>query len=362
MPRIGHPGLPHPVTRPGVRILSYTGGYPVPNKNITQLTPTGNPDYYAFGNPVRFSNDSMMYIAKRGSDHITGVDLFRMSYTASTNTWGSPASVATTGSSDIYSGVSFGKIGSHLYVFVSKYNEGSDLFTDSGYIKSTDLTGTSWGSYQSITAPPYERYESYGKFHESVTTPGKFFTTRFSHKDGGTDPWCLEVIKITSDGATWTPIEVYDGAVKYSEMALLNVGGSTWIGLARKFETNGVFGLFRSTNDCEAWTLLGDTNLGAGPGNADMIYHDGLIHVILQNRATGFVQISKNNVLSSVVSLTFNTPTNYQSNGTGDSLNGLGYPSIILLREPDVVYLTYAKESSTSEAHIYGTLDTIGTM
>lgn len=351
-------GILHPITRQGDQILSFLGGYPSDAKNLVQITPTTTNDYWAFGNGVITDSNTIVYLMKRGPDHLGGTGLGMAQYNMTTGAWTTASTIATTGTSDIYSGVAAGKIGSHLYCFVSKYNGGSDTFTASGYIKSTDLTGSSWGSYQSITAPPYERFESYGKFQESVTTPGKYFTTRFSHKSGGSDPWCLEIIKVTDDGATWTPIVVYDGAVKYSEMALVNVGGSNWIGLARKFETSGVFGLFRSTNDCENWTLVGEPNLGVGPGNGDLIYVDGLIHFLFQNRTTGYIQISKNNVLGSVLNLKFNAPVNYWNNAFG-SVNGLGYPWWTYVRTPDIVYITGCKETSTTEAHVWGTLDRI---
>lgn len=329
-------------------------------KNVIQITPTGNPDYYAFGNGVMTDSDTILYANKLGPTHIGGTSIVMEKYTISTNVWAAPVTIAVTGDSDIYSGVSFGKIGTHLYCFVSKYNVGSDLFTNSGYIKSTDLTGTSWGAYVPITLPPYERFESYDQFHESVTTPGKFFTTRFSHKDGGTDPWNVEVIKIESDGATWTPIEVYDGLQKYSEMAITNVGGSVWIGLARKFEASGVFGLFHSTDDCETWALVGTPNIGVGPGQGSLLYWNNLIHFLFQNRTTSFIQVTKNNTLAQVLALTFNTPINYYDNEDG-AINGLGYPWWTIIHD-DVLYLTWCKETSTGEAHVLGTRDRLATI
>jgi hypothetical protein len=358
MPRAGRIGGLNSIRNQQTKLVDQVDGYPVAIKNIIQVTPTTTTDsYWAFGNGVRVG-DNIFYGLKRGPSHVGGTNVSGLWYNIPTDTWGVPYEIAVTGSSDIFSGVACGKIGTSLYIFVSKYNGGTDLFTATGYIKSTDLTGTSWGSYTTITAPPYERYESYGKFQESVTTPGKFFTTRFSHKDGGSDPWALEVIKITADGATWTPIEWYDGAVKYSEMALVNRGGSNWFGLARKFETNGVFGLFSSTDDCETVTLVGNTDLGAGPGNGDLIYYNGLIHFLFQNRATGQVQVSKNNTAAQCLSLDFNAPVNYYANGTGDATNGLGYPWWEVLYD-DNVYMTFCREISSGRANVFGTLDKI---
>lgn len=365
MPRPGHMNLLHPITRQRVRIINYPySGYPQPNKDVTQLTPTGNPDYYAFGNLVRFSADSLKYYAKLGPTHILGTNIFGMDYNGLNDTWGAPYQVAVTGDADIYSGVSAGIIGTKIFIHVAKYNVGSDLFTDIGYIKSTDLTGTSWGSYTSFGATTYERFEAYGKIVGN-DTPGTYFMPWFEHKNGGSDPWRINVRKTTDSGDNWTNINIYDGASLIGEPSVVHITGtSAYLCIARNnaASPNAKLHLFSSTDNCATWTNIGITNLGAGTGHCvvDTLYYDGLIHVIFQDRGTGYIRISKNNTYMQCLDLNFNTPIDYWDNNDSDSLNGLGYPSMVLMREPDVLYITFCKETSTGEAHVYGTLDTIG--
>lgn len=325
-------------------------------KDVIPLTFQGSNDYYAFGNIVPTSSSELIYIMRRGSDHNNGVDLSAMDYDIDSNLWSLPRQVAVTGDAYDYSSPSSGAIGSNLFLFVAKYYVPTDTFVDFGYIKSTDLNGTSWGSYISLSSLlTYERYNAYGKVLES-TTSGKYFATWYEHKSFGTDPWRVNILKTINSGTSWTNINVYDGFTKLGESSLLHITGITYIMLSRNAATFKLY-LSYSTDDCETWTNVGDTNLGVGINNCivDTILVDGLIQVVYQDRGTGYIMISKDTTYTNAIALNFNTPTKYHYTGIDDVYNGLGYPSIVQL-DGTVLYLNWAKESSTSEAHMYGTM------
>lgn len=343
-------------------------------KCVRRITPTGNPDYYAFGNGVLINNDTVFYAAKVGPSHyLDGGDIFGMTYSVSSGIWSSPVVIATDGT-NYYSGVSIGKVGNRLYIQIAKYtvSGGVDTFYTIGYIRSADLTTNpnlldpaSWSSFSSFPAPTYERYEAYGRIQPSET-PGKYFAPWFEHKSGGTDPWRINIRKTTDSGETWANIQVYDGTSKFGEPYLVHTGGTTWLIFARSNESspNAKLRIFSSTDDCETWANVGYANISDGTGqcNASAVYYNSLIHIIFQDRGTGKIRISKDNTRQQCLDLNLNAATDYFTNNSSDSLNGVGYPDILLLEDSDNVLLTWAKETSTTECHIIGTRDKISTI
>lgn len=359
------------LTEAQARQISTPVAYPPTLKIIIPLTLTGNPDYYAFGNGVNlnaFFADYSIYLAKRGVDHVLGGgNGFGMLYNAKFNLWTSPFETIDDGTT-YYSGHSAGLVGNQLFVQVARYTvSGTETFVDIGYFTSVDLTtlteaedlrdSSSWNVFVALPAPTYTRYEAYGKILPSTTTAGKYFAPWFEHN--GTNHR-LNIRKIVVNGIdnfTITNIQVHDSTADYGEPSLCHAGGSNWLLFVRNNGGTEMIRLFSSTDDCETWSDVGDTNLGSSSGDCviDTLFYNNLIHVFYQDRGTGFMMKSINNTYAQCLTLTLNTPTEIDYNAISDSLTGLGYPSIWEIRS-GVFYGTWCKESSTTEAHVYGTL------
>lgn len=360
------------LTQGQAQAVSTPRAYPPTLKNIIQLTFAGNPDYYGFGNGVNLNSffpDYSIYLAKRGPSHyLDGGNGFGMLYNAKFNLWTSPFETIDDGTT-YYSGHSAGLVGNQIFVQVARYtvSGGVDTFADIGYFTSVDLTtlteaedlrdSSSWNAFVALPATTYNRYEAYGKIQESLTTPGKYFGPWFEHNGTNHRLNIRKIIRNGVDNFTITNIQVHDSTDDYGEPCIVNYGGSNWFMFARQNTGTEMIHLWRSTDDCETWTDLGDTNLGSSSGDCvvDALYYNNLIYVIYQDRGNGFMMVSKANSSAQVISLTLNTPTEVDYNATNDSLNGLGYPSVWEIRT-GVFYATWIKESSTTEAHVYGTL------
>lgn len=341
-------------------------------KNIVQVTPTGNPDYYGFGNAVLLPNRKLLYVAKRGPSHyLDGGTVFGIIYDIATNTWGSVFEIKADGT-NYFSGVSAGIIGNHVFIHVAQYTVSGavDTFIRMGYIKSVDLTtnpdltsAASWGAYTLFPAPTYERFEAYGKI-QPCNAAGKYALPWFEHLILGTDTWRINV-RITEDnGDTFSNVQVYDGALKFGEPFLLPIPGtnnSLIFARSNEASPNGKIRLFSSTDDCATWSNVGYTNIGLGTGHANVsaIYQNGLIHLIIQDRSDGMIKISKNNTYAQCLALTLNPMSNYRR--STDSLGGVGYPDITQIYD-DLVMNSWCTETSTTECHVYATLDRISLM
>lgn len=357
------------------REISAPVEYPPILKNIIPLTFQGNPDYYGFGNGVNlndFFTDYSIYLAKRGPSHyLDGGNGFGMLYNAKFNLWTGVFETIDDGTT-YYSGHSAGIIGNQIFVQVSRYTVAAmvDTFVDIGYFTSVDLTTLSnaedlksaanWNGYTALPAPTYTRYEAYGKILESITTPGKYFGPWFEHNGTNHRLNIRKIIHNGVDNFTITNIQVHDSTNDYGEPSLVNCGGSNWLLFVRQNDGTEMIHLFSSTDDCETWTDVGDTNLGSSSGDCviDTVFYNNQVHVFYQDRGNGFIMKSTGNTYAQCLTLTLNTPVEYHWNAFNDSLGGLGYPSIWEIRS-GVFYATWIKESSTTEAHVYGTLTTI---
>lgn len=352
--------------------ISTPVAYPPALKIIIPLTFTGNPDYYAFGNGLSlnaFFTDYSIYLAKRGGSHVTlGGNGFGMLYNAKFNLWTSVFETIDDGTT-YYSGHSAGIVGNQIMVHVARYTLAGavDTFADIGYFTSVDLTtltsaedlrsSSSWNAFVALPTPTYNRYEAYGKILPSTTTPGKYFGPWFEHNGTNHRLNIRKIIRNAVDNFTITTIQVHDSTADYGEPSLVHCGGSNWLLFARQNNATEMIHLFSSTDDCETWADVGDTNLGSSAGDCviDTVFSNNLIHVIYVDRGNGFMMKSLNNTYAQCLTLTLNTPVEIDYNGIDDSTNGLGYPSTWEIRT-GVFYATWCKESDANQSHIYGTL------
>jgi hypothetical protein len=362
----------------GVTRITEDFTYPDPTFDVQQITPTGNPDYYGFGNGLSLNDffpDYSLYIAKRGASHyLDGGYWFGMIYNHRTDTWGSPFTIKDT-SPTYLSGVSAGIVGNHIIIHGSQYTVSGavDTFTNIGYIQSVDLTTisvsdlsnlSSWGSYTTLPAATFPRYEAYGKILTS-NDPNVGYSMWFEHQSGVT--WRVNIRKFTDDGSgnlTVTNTNIYEGTTTLSEPQPVWCGGNNWLILMRQ-NGSGSSGkrlwLFKSTDDMASATSVGLTNLGTGSGACivDAIFIESKIHVYYHDRGDGYIYRSMDNTFAAVSAsaTAFNNEAQYYLNeGTG-SVSGPGYPSVWLIRGTDIVFETWIKEISDTECQVFGTLN-----
>lgn len=366
---------PTAITETQALALSTPVSYPPILKDIIPMTFTGDPDYYAFGGGCNLHSifpDYSIYLGKRGPNHVVGGgNGFGMLYNAKFNLWSTVFETIDDGTT-YYSGHSVGLVGNQIFVQVARYtvSVGVDTFQDIGYFTSVDLTtltsaedlrlSSSWNAFTALPAPTYNRYEAYGKLLPSTTTTGKYFSPWFEHNGTNHRLNIRKIVVNAIDNFTITNIQVHDSTADYGEPSLVHCGGNNWLLFVRQNDSTEMIHLFSSTDDCETWANVGDTNLGSSSGDCvvDTMFSNGLVHVFYQDRGNGFIMSSKNNTYAQCLTLTLNTANEFDYNGFNDSLNGLGYPCIWEIRS-GVYIATYTRESGTSAAHVYFTLITL---
>src|SRR5688572_10892231 len=220
-----------------------------------------------------------------------------MLYNEKFNLWTSVFETIDDGTT-YYSGHSAGVVGNQLFVQVARYTVTAmvDTFVDIGYFTSVDLTtlssaedlklSSSWNGFTALPVPTYTRYEAYGKILPSITTPGKYFGPWFEHNGVNHRLNVRKIIHNGVDNFTITNIQVHDSLNDYGEPCLVNYGGSNWFMFARQNDGTEMIHVWRSTDDCETWTDLGDTNLGSSSGDCvvDAVFYNNLIHIFYQDR------------------------------------------------------------------------------
>jgi hypothetical protein len=219
--------------------LSTPVAYPPTIKKIIQITLTGNPDYYGFGNGVNLNSffpDYSIYLAKRGPSHyLDGGNGFGMLYNAKFNLWTTPFETIDDGTT-YYSGHSAGLVGNQIFVQVSRYTVAAmvDTFIDIGYFTSVDLTtltsaedlklSGSWNAFVALPAPVETRYEAYGKILPSTATANRYFAPWFQH-DGTNHRLEIRVIDVVGvDNFTFSLVNVWNGTNDYGEPSLVHCG------------------------------------------------------------------------------------------------------------------------------------------
>ena len=222
--------------------------------------------YDAFGLLIKTGDDEVIYFYRRGtSNEFDKGDVYKCIYTPSTDSWGIPALVYSDGTYDVRN-VGGGVIGSHIYLFFERYNCFTSTDIDIGYIKSTDLTGSSWGNYAVIDTSPLTTGAPYGHI-----VPTSNSTTFLQPIYGSYDSThVVEVLKTTDSGDSWSVgAVIYSGATYWCETCIDYIGDSKMIALARDNAGNYV-GQSMSEDDGENWGTNEDhddgvmayTNLG----------------------------------------------------------------------------------------------------
>jgi len=315
---------------------------------VSKKLQIGTTTYDAFGLLIKTGEDTVIQFTRQGTSHNDDKGkIVREVYTPSTDSWGSRSDVFIDGTYDSRN-VGGGIIGDHIYLFFMRYNYNTSTTIDVGYIKSTDLTGTSWGGYIAIdTGAAY--CSPYGHI-VPTSTSGKYLQP-FYMIDGAT--YSVKFFETIDSGANWSIGDtLVSGTTKWTETCVAAIGDNKMIALLRNND-GGYVGQATSADDGETWSAVGNTNLGASSGQkVPWIFYDSEtdnVIAIYHDRQDDATKISKTNAATVYASASsWNTPLTIDS---GYEYNG--YPSLVKI-ESGRYFFVYAKEVSESDNDTWG--------
>lgn len=248
--------------------------------------------YDGFGSMYKTGDDTILYFYREATNH-TGLArgaIKRREYTISTDTWGSATTIYTSDNASIDAGSAYGGIiNNNIYLFIQKHDlDRSDpnYWQRWGYIKSTDLTGTAWGAYQTIGTQDPGTIGGIGRLVEITDQPGTYLIPYYQRDSTGAPTWDtdIKVLKTTDNGTSWSDNgTIYSGTDNRQETVITYIGDGKLISLTRK-ETSGNY-LMQSTssNYGANWTAQAATNIGGivGLKQADMVYDSDTSNIAL---------------------------------------------------------------------------------
>jgi len=219
--------------------------------------------YDTFGLLIKVDDDNIIYFIRQGTSHVGDKGkIVGQKYTLSTRTWGTRYDVYEDANGDYDSrNVSGGIIGSNIYLFFLRYNLNTTTIIDIGYIKSTDLTGTSWGNYTSV-ATGLTDPNTYGSIVETSVSGKYLIPVRGT--DGADS--AIILLETTDSGDNWAVGDtIYTGAVTYTETCITHIGSGKMIALIRN-NAGSYVNQSMSADNGETWSAPALTNLGASTG------------------------------------------------------------------------------------------------
>lgn len=329
-------------------------------KNIQVINDTTT--YDAFGVPIDVGDD-VHYYYRSATQHVASGGqqadgrIFRIIYNKSTKQWGLPEFVyqdpgfPTVEMADVYGG----RIGNQIYLFTSN-NEDTSLPVEIFYLRSTDLTGTSWTR---VPLPKIlDRASPYGAMVAAPDQPGTYFQGFFEFDIPFGSRHRIGIYKTTDSGATWNVVNVYDGTIRFNECPVGYMGQGRLVMVVRNESTGALF-QYESEDYGETWVAGWRTNLGwdINISQPAVWVRDDLINVMYQDRSTGWIMFSRDNdwdTLKIGDNPQYNTPEFWHFNDTGSGFPGLGYCSAFQLPNGND-FVVFSKEIGENDADLYGT-------
>lgn len=315
--------------------------------------------YDAFGTS-HFKDGVVLHIFRQGTSHASDygklvAEKFTCAdSTCATGTWGTRYTVFEDATTDVRDPVMI-EVNGQLWLFFTKYDLSNQ--TSSGYIVSTDLTGTSWSSYTELYAKEaaidgFNFHNGAGVFFDQ---PGTFIIPWAKHDDVG-PVWQLIFWKTTDYGATWAQKSVYSGSTKWVEPSIAYIGNNKLIAVARN-NAGAALGYTTSSDGGETWSAFVNSSVLGDSSSVkpSMIYYDraydNIIVAYLSREATAKFRYS----YSEDPLWTFRNDENWKATVDLDSggyqNGGNGYP-IIERVSPTHVLMAWSKQSSSSDADI----------
>lgn len=305
--------------------------------------------YYLTGNFVKVAGGFAWYGA-RSTSHLAG-SIVKVGLNISGMAGATPA-VVLAGGTSIFVNVSAGDLPSVIAFFTARQLAASPgVFTGIDRYESTDgLVGDTFSL--SASMPTVETiYSPYGKLVPGYN--GEYFSPEYEQNAGGT-VFTINRYKRDS-GGVWSAAVVWTGNATLSlqEAAIINCGNNVMIVLARSATQPGLY-MISSTDGGATWSGSSATNLGAGITMCDGCLDPyGNLIVIYCDRSDGRLKITGSNAIADILA----DPTDWNASGTlfegytTDSLNLLGYPSIV--RHGWNYCISFLSEFSSSRADLY---------
>ena len=312
--------------------------------------------YDSFGLLIKIDNDNAIYFFRQGTSHVGDKGkIVAQKYTFSTQTWGTRWDVYNDANANYDSrNVAGGVIGDKIYLFFTRYNISGAALQDIGYIVSTDLTGTSWGSYTAITTG-FSWGSPYGALIDTNTV-GKYIVPIYG--DNGSGTYYVKFFETEDSGANWAVGDtIYSGASSFTETCVAHLGSGNMIALMR-INAGGLVYQSKSTNDGVTWSTPSVTNMGEPSGTkVPWVYYcerSNTLVAIFKDR-TGLYPI-KIYTVDADLALTSNLLWEYlrwsdDSANLASSGNG-GYPSIVSISDDKLMYVFYDGTDSDVDTYM----------
>ncbi len=276
--------------------------------------------------------------------------IVKRTYTISTTTWSAP-SVVWDRAPNVVACPAGGIIGNNIFIFcgTADWVAGAWKNIDWGYIKSTDLTGDTWGAY--VVLGTYGGGDtSIEIMSHLVHVSGNTYVQAWHHISGAT--YRVKIYKTTDAGANWNEITVYSGATTWNEPAVTCIGNNKLIILMHKDGAGGYLGQATSADSGDTWSAVSNTNLGlvAGIKIPDLIYDSETDEVIaiFEDRGDNKEKASLQNA-----GIIYASPTSWLASIVLDASNTQGYPSIVKVGTKNFFYV-YEKLVSATRWDIWG--------
>lgn len=322
--------------------------------------------YNAFGTLFATTGSTIKAPYRSGASHLTGGRVEWDSYNASTKVWNGPTTIYTAPTNQQTGDVKGGVVGGEkIMLFTTRITDvgGTNTFLDFGYLLSTDISGTSWGSFTTLPLPTgVTAYQPYGNL-VATNTAGTYYQPAYGLNAGGTVyvVWLYKIV-YSAGVPTISIIEMYRGSSAIVETCIEHLGSGKYIALGRVNGRN-VLTQMTSSDDGLTWSAPTDTNMGTGASGggtpveqmADVKLVNGTLICLFQNRSTTYLQVGKVAYSGTLPGATAWTVTNYYLNTPPVGGNGfaLGYPSMCFLPgSTSVLLISWAAENSTTDTRI----------
>ena len=307
--------------------------------------------YDAFGFAVQISANTIMYFYRQGTSHAFDEGQIVMCpYTISTQNWGKASLVF----SDMFydcRNVGGGIIGNSVYLFFSRMNcTNPRTIIDIGFIRSSDLTCSSWSSY----APLHFGWGSpYGHLVQKGSTNTWYMP--FYCRNGTNN--VVRLFRSNDGGNTWgLGSIVYSGSAGYDESCAQWCGSNRIIILSRN-SFGGPLHQFISVDGGDTWADGGDSNLGDSGVDIPWIIGFGsdFLHVSWTDRKANRQMVSQ-----AAIDQIFLSPGAYPEGIILYDLGVrtlLGYCSLVPLDDASVFYVLADEQNANEAAIINGLYD-----
>ena len=329
----------------GIAVTSEGQGW---NLNISEQINTAT--YDAFGLLLSIDSDTLVYIFRQGTSHMTDKGkIVAQKYAISTKSWGARFDVYEDANATYDSrGVGGGIIDNKVYLFFARYAFATTTYVDLGYIVSTDLTMTVWSDYTPIAVTP-TAFNAYGKI-VATSVSGTYFQTWYGHTGAA---WKTGTFITTDSGNNWAlGADISAGVGAYGESCIEYVPGTGHIAHIRDNDGNYVMQSVTVDNGVN-WSVPTVTNLGA----ATLVKQPWLLYDAEIDRLIAVYhdrQDDQTKISVGIPSAVFADPTAWEATTVVDGVfDWNGYPSIVKIGY-EAYFAVTSEEKGANDADTEG--------